>query len=376
MTLEEKIAHLQATSMEQARLEGNVIIDTHQAALEKVFEDHKAEATRQSETRVKAEAANAKLSLNQALAKSQLEIKRRQSKIQQELKDKIFEEADALIDEFMKTEAYDDFLNNFSLEWNVLSGLKLKGNISLNRKTVTSDKFLPGEHTSFQNSSLNGSYTKTIEEYFTYDANVTLSYTRSFGKHQLNGVGVWNVKETRSDMFETVAYNFPNSNMDHIGMGIEYGKGDQPDGNYEVSRLMGFVANFNYGYDNRYLVDASIRSDGSSLFGSDKRWGTFGSIGLAWNLHNESWMKNLGWFDQLKLRGSWGTTGGQNFYPYQAMMMFSYKDELLSSREDSEDENNSQTYDGYIGALLKAFGNTNLKWQKTEKRSIGLYIAK
>ena len=67
-------------------------------------------------------------------------------------------------------QAYDDFLNNFSLEWNVLSGLKLKGNISLNRKTVTSDKFLPGEHTSFQNSSLNGSYTKTIEEYFTYDA--------------------------------------------------------------------------------------------------------------------------------------------------------------------------------------------------------------
>ena len=47
MTLEEKIAHLQTTSMEQARLEGNVIIDTHQAALEKVFEDHKAEATRQ-----------------------------------------------------------------------------------------------------------------------------------------------------------------------------------------------------------------------------------------------------------------------------------------------------------------------------------------
>lgn len=58
MTLEEKIAHLQTTSMEQARLEGNVIIDTHQAALEKVFEDHKAEATRQSETRIKAEAAN------------------------------------------------------------------------------------------------------------------------------------------------------------------------------------------------------------------------------------------------------------------------------------------------------------------------------
>ena len=88
--------------MEQARAEGNAIIDSHQEALDKVFEDHKAEALRQSETRIKAETTNAKLALNQALAKSQLEIKRKQGKIQQELKDKIHA--------FMKTEAYDDFL--------------------------------------------------------------------------------------------------------------------------------------------------------------------------------------------------------------------------------------------------------------------------
>ena len=81
-----------------------------QEALDKVFEDHKAEALRQSETRIKAETTNAKLALNQALAKSQLEIKRKQGKIQQELKDKIFEEAQDLIHAFMKTEAYDDFL--------------------------------------------------------------------------------------------------------------------------------------------------------------------------------------------------------------------------------------------------------------------------
>ena len=110
MTLEEKITHLKTTSMEQARAEGNAIIDSHREALDKVFEDHKAEALRQSETRIKAETTNAKLALNQALAKSQLEIKRKQGKIQQELKDKIFEEAQDLIHAFMKTEAYDDFL--------------------------------------------------------------------------------------------------------------------------------------------------------------------------------------------------------------------------------------------------------------------------
>ena len=66
MTLEEKISHLKAISMEQARAEGNAIIDSHRESLEKVFEDHKAEAVRQAETRIKAETTNAKLKLNQA----------------------------------------------------------------------------------------------------------------------------------------------------------------------------------------------------------------------------------------------------------------------------------------------------------------------
>ena len=96
--------------MEQARAEGNAIIDAHKEALEKLFEDHRAEALRQSETRIKAETTNARLSLNQAAAKSQLEIKRRQGKVQQELKDKIFEEVMGLVNDYMKTEAYGDFL--------------------------------------------------------------------------------------------------------------------------------------------------------------------------------------------------------------------------------------------------------------------------
>ena len=110
MTLEEKISHLQTTSMEQARAEGNAIIDSHREALEKVFEDHKAEALRQSETRIKAETTSARLALNQASAKSQLEIKRRQGTVQQDLKDKIFKEALSLVEDYMKTEAYKDFL--------------------------------------------------------------------------------------------------------------------------------------------------------------------------------------------------------------------------------------------------------------------------
>ena len=110
MTIEEKIAHLQASSMEEARAEGNAIIDSYRKALEKVFNDHKAELLKQSETRIKAESINARQQLNQASAKAQLELKRKQGKIQIELKDKIFEEASALTQEYMKTKDYEDYL--------------------------------------------------------------------------------------------------------------------------------------------------------------------------------------------------------------------------------------------------------------------------
>lgn len=110
MTLEEKIEHLQTVSMEEARAEGNAIIDNYRAALEKVLKDHKEEAMLQSETRIKGETVNARQQLNQATAKAQLELKRKQGKVQQELKDKIFEETLSLIDAYMKTDAYEDFL--------------------------------------------------------------------------------------------------------------------------------------------------------------------------------------------------------------------------------------------------------------------------
>lgn len=110
MTLEEKIAHLQASSMEEARAEGNAIIDNYRDSLEEVLKDHKEEALRQAETRIKAEKVNARQQLNQAEAQAQLELKRKTGKVQAELKDKIFKETLELVHHFMETEDYQDYL--------------------------------------------------------------------------------------------------------------------------------------------------------------------------------------------------------------------------------------------------------------------------
>ena len=110
MTLEEKLSHLQASSMEEARAEGNAIIDNYREALEKVLKDHKEEMRWQCETRIKAEQSNARHMLNQANARTQLELKRKTGKVQVELKDKIFKEAHELAEEYMQTDAYEDYL--------------------------------------------------------------------------------------------------------------------------------------------------------------------------------------------------------------------------------------------------------------------------
>lgn len=260
---------------------------------------------------------------------------------------------------------YSEFNNNFSIEWNIMEGMTLRGKFSLNSKQENTDDFKPATHTDFATTQYKGSYQKGEQKTFTYDANIVFNYARSFIKHNINLAAVWNVRESNIDSYSVTAVNYPNEQMDHFGMGTAFQDGAKPAGDYEVSRLMGFAGNVNYGWDNRYLLDLSIRTDGSSVYGANQRWGTFGSIGIAWNIHREKWFENSRIVNNLKLRGSIGSTGGQNFYPFQSIRMFSYKDDLVDGI----------TYNGSIGALLKSYGNTDLKWQKNLKRNIGLDFA-
>lgn len=113
MTIEEKIAHLQAASMEEARAEGNTIMQQHRDALEKLFEEHRDEALRQSDTRIKAETTSAKQQLNMATSKAQIELKRELSKTQNKLKKQLFMEVSQLMKEYMITEDYKRLLISY-----------------------------------------------------------------------------------------------------------------------------------------------------------------------------------------------------------------------------------------------------------------------
>lgn len=110
MTIEEKIAHIQDVVMEEARGKGNAVIEKHKQALDHIFETHRQEVTRQSQTRIKAETTSARQQLNTAASKRQIQLKRELSKVKNTLKTQLFEEVRELLNEYMKTEEYQELL--------------------------------------------------------------------------------------------------------------------------------------------------------------------------------------------------------------------------------------------------------------------------
>ena len=141
---------------------------------------------------------------------------------------------------------------------------------------------------------------------------------------------------------------------------MQYAENAKPSGSESLTRAVGITASVNYTYDNRYYVDLSGRLDGASQFGDNKRFAPFWSAGLGWNLHNEKFLKGNDVINHLKLRGSVGITGSQNFDAYQALTTYSY----------FMDDN----YEHWSGAYLMGIGNEDLSWQQEMNYNLGFEL--
>ncbi len=258
---------------------------------------------------------------------------------------------------------YNDLTDLFGIDWQIIEGLRLKGSFSFTLQNTSADVFKPAKHTDFatytgDDFDRRGSYSASRGDVFNYDASLVLSYFWQSHKHVINSNLGWNIKQSHTKEFSVIAEGFPNERLDYISFATQYEKNGSPRGNEYTSRLVGFLGNLNYSYDERYLFDLSFREDASSQFGADKRWAPFWSAGLGWNLHNEHFMEGTDWLQQFKIRGSFGLTGSQNYDPYQAITTYEY---LTQDR-----------YHFAVGAIAKAMGNRNLAWQRTWQQNLGL----
>ncbi|WEK35596.1 MAG: SusC/RagA family TonB-linked outer membrane protein [Candidatus Pseudobacter hemicellulosilyticus] len=277
--------------------------------------------------------------------------------------------ANPLYNSTLNTQDYSQYLqvnDNFSLEWLISPDLKLRSNFSLQTQRNEFHIFKPADHTDFLNYAeadylRKGSYTLQNGKTNLYEFSTYLDFNRTFGgRHLFYATAGVNGSDQSGNTNTLVAEGFPSQNLDDPGYGGQYQQGGRPLSSDNKSRRISFLSNINYSYDNRYVADLSVSTDGSSRFGSDNRFAPFWAVGAGWNIHNEAWAKSLRAISYLKLRASYGSTGTQNFPSYQAMTTYSY---FTQTR-----------YLNAIGAYLISLGNSELKWQQKNTLNIGADI--
>jgi hypothetical protein len=240
--------------------------------------------------------------------------------------------------------------------------LRLDLDFNISKARGTTDVFLPAHHTSFAGTATpqeKGSYTSGRTDRNEYRVSLTGSWNKLVGeKHMLSAFARWTVNQLDAYHSTLLMAGFPNDRLSEVFMGHTFRSitGDQA-----MSRSVGGVFTGNYAYDQRYAIDFSVRADAASQFGSENRMAPFWSAGAKWSAHNEKFMRGAKFVDELILRASIGTTGSQDFNPWQALQTYTYSNTM-----------SAYTSSDVVGATLLALGNPNLKWQKTINRNLGL----
>ncbi len=235
------------------------------------------------------------------------------------------------------------------INWEIVKGLSFKSSIAIDYNSLTEESFIPAGY----NQTRDGLATfATFEEYNVINEN-TLNWSKIVNKHDINILGgfTWQNNDVLFSQIDgqgfTVNDNYKLTNAATItsaeSSGSSFG-------------LVSYLLRFNYGYDNRYLVSLTGRTDGSSRFGENERFGSFPSASAAWNAHNESWLKEVRWLNQLKLRGSYGIIGNQEI----GNETWTGKWSLRSP------------YNGQSGIRPQSLANPNLTWEETKQLNIGL----
>jgi len=206
---------------------------------------------------------------------------------------------------------------------------------------------------------------RSDESIFLQNTN-TLTYDKILGGiHRITLTGVVEHQLFQTDGFRSTATNlqFPDFRYNNITLA----GGLSSAAFKEKQTIQSFIGRVNYALMDKYLITASIRSDGSSKFRGDNKFSTFPSVGVGWRVSNEAFMQNSSFIDNLKLRGSWGQTGSQAIPVYGTVTTF-YTDDYQAG---TSFENGILT----PGIKIGNPGNPDLKWETTTQFNVGLDVA-
>ncbi|KFE99786.1 collagen-binding protein [Chryseobacterium formosense] len=222
-------------------------------------------------------------------------------------------------------DAYADRTNAFSSYNNLyaeikipsVEGLKYRLNVGLTYRNSNSGYYLGTGALNYQpttasSASIGNSLTNqwVIENLITYDKN--------FGKHKINATALYSAEQTRFNSSSIAARDVPLDAFQYFNLGHAQGEItiDPNNQGYWRRGLMSFMGRAMYQYDNRYMLTATVRSDGASVLAKGHQWHTYPAVSVGWNVANESFLQGSKYINVLKLRAGFGETSNQAVAPY------------------------------------------------------------
>ena len=283
------------------------------------------------------------------------------------------------------------FVPKFSFDLQLWDNLKYHFSYSADMgfwgydKATTSRFYLSGN-----NNASHTSVEANKEQNVTWQLENTLTYDKTIGKHTFGVVLGQSALKYKGDYLKGNRWNLVNPDkpsIDYATGNIEYTYKTDGDGNYILDKdgnkiistttvqygtsgaprvehtMSSLFARFSYNYDERYMIQATIRRDGSSRFGPNNKYGTFPSVSAGWNVMNEAFMENTReWLSNLKIRASWGKNGNDNIDEFGYTSLTAMGNNVLLGRDAVK----------YIGSKAQRLANPDLKWEESEQTDFGI----
>ena len=246
---------------------------------------------------------------------------------------------------------YDLLTSRSSAEFKLLPGLVLRSSISTDLGNTSGQSY---SSSTIGNAAGNkGSASRNYSRRFSMTENNLLIYDKTFGDHHLNVLAGQESYKIRLTSESATRRGFPLPGIYEMSAASTQVSSNSADSSY---RLSSYLSKIEYTYKNRYSLAGSFREDGSSRFAPQTRWGKFWSVSGLWKFSEESFMQNLSWLYNAKLRASYGTTGNDNvgYYAYQGLYSTGYN------------------FMDLAGVVRSRLPTPNLKWESNAQTDIGL----
>ena len=250
-----------------------------------------------------------------------------------------------------------NMLGSFNIDYQILKSLSLTATGALTYNANNRDSYWP--MTTARGAASNGEATSGRNQFFKSMIQCQLSYNKQFNKdNRIDAVLVHSYEKIQFREDFLLVKNFSSDVLTYknLASGVDY---SVPQNNFYNSVLKSYLGRVNYHFYDKYLLTLSLRTDGSSRFAKNNKWGYFPSGAFAWRLGEENFVRNLNLFSNLKLRLSYGKTGGQAISPYQSLATLITK---------------NYTFDNAIapGFIENNLENPNLKWETTNQYNVGV----